>query len=271
MWDPGQYGRFQAERSRPFYDLLAQVPLAAATSVVDLGCGTGALTASLLERFPRARVVGVDNSPEMLATARPLTRSAAGSGSSSGTGSLEFVLGDVARWKPSEPIDLVISNAALQWVPGHLGLLSRFADWLAPGGVLAVQVPGNFAAPSHRLLRDLRLSPRWRDRLGVAADRSAEVAEPAVYLQALLDARLQPLVWETTYYQLLAGEDAVLEWMRGTALRPVLAELDASEQAEFLAELRPLLAAAYPPGPDGTALPFRRLFLLGQADGEEPR
>ena len=252
-WDPAQYDRFASWRGRPFFDLVAQVPTSPAT-VADLGCGPGNLTATLCDRWPHARVVGVDSSPEMLAAARSLELE----------GRLRFVLADLATWRPEEPVDLVVSNAALQWVPGHLGLLARLVGDLAPGGVLAFQVPGNFAAPSHVLLEELRRRPPWRDRLDEAAERLPAVEEPGAYLEALLDAGLVAQVWETTYLQMLSGPDPVLEWLKGTTLRPILTGLGEEEGDRFCAELAPLLEAAYPPGPSGTVLPFRRIFAVGR-------
>ena len=254
QWDPDQYSRFADERARPFFDLLADVAVVP-RSIVDLGCGPGNLTASLAERWPGATVIGVDSSPAMIEQARPRTLA----------GRLEFVLGDLVDWEPAGPIDLLVSNAALQWVPGHRRLLPRFAAMLAPSGVLAFQVPGNFAEASHTIVGELCRSENWRERLGVGngGPRAAMVAEPVDYLRDLVAARLQPRVWETTYLHVLTGADPVLEWMKGTALRPILTRLQPDEQADFCAELAPLLAAAYPPDTFGTVLPFRRIFAVG--------
>ncbi len=251
-WDPDQYLRFGDERARPFVDLLARVGATQPASVVDLGCGPGTLTATLAERWPAARVVGVDRSPEMIASARTLRRPG-----------LEFVVDDVRTWSPPGPVDVVISNAALHWVPEHGPLLAAIAGWLAPGGWVAVQVPGNFGAPSHRLLAELCASPRWAGRLADAADQAAVLA-PAAYAELLADAGLTPDVWETTYLHRLTGQDPVLEWVRGSTLRPVLARLDAAEAAAFTAELAPRLRAAYPAGRHGTLFPFRRIFAVGR-------
>jgi trans-aconitate 2-methyltransferase len=256
-WDPQQYQRFGDERARPFFDLLARVDVPAARRVVDLGCGPGQLTAALSRRWPAARVVGIDSSPEMLAEAKVLEV----------PGRLEFRQQDLREWRPDEPVDVLVANATLQWVPGHIDLLGVLAGHVAPGGTLAFQVPGNFEAPSHRAILDLRRSPRWRDLLGADADRGAGVCQPGDYLAALAAAGLHADVWETTYQHLLPGDDAVLEWVKGTALRPVLARLDGSEQKEFLAELAARLRAAYPKGEHGTLLPFRRIFAVGRRGG----
>ena len=257
MWDPGQYEQFRAERSKPFFDLLQRVEIPGARRIVDLGCGTGALTAALSRRWSAAHVLGIDSSAEMLARAE-------GHGV---PGRLEFRPADLRDWRPDEPVDLIVSNATLQWVPEHLSLLRRLSSFLAPGGVLALQVPGNFREPTHTLLRDLRRSPRWREKVGDGADRTVAVHEPTDYLQALLEAGLRPEVWETTYVQLLAGEDPVLAWVKGTALRPVLSKLGASDAREFLREYAALLRNAYPPGPRGTVLPYRRIFAVARRQG----
>jgi trans-aconitate 2-methyltransferase len=254
-WDPAQYDRYAEQRSRPFDDLVARIPLGEPKRVVDLGCGHGALTRRLAERWPAARISGVDNSFDMIAAATQREI----------PGRLDFVEADLREWQPDGPVDLVVSNAALQWVPEHLALLARFAGWLAPGGVLAFQVPDNFDEPSHVVVRELRSSPQWQDRLGADADRSLAVERPERYLDVLTGLALSPDVWQTTYFHLLSGDDAVLEWMKGTALRPVLDALagDQAATAAFLDACGAGLRAAYPPGPAGTLLPFRRTFAVG--------
>lgn len=255
------YQRFDQERARPFDDLLARVAATAPRHVVDLGCGPGDATASLLRRFPTATVVGVDSSPGMIAAATALATGLAV------PGRLSFVHGDLRRWRPARPVDVLVSNATLQWVPGHLDLLPGLVGALAPAGWLAFQVPGNFRAPSHTLLAGLRRSARWRDRVGDGADRALAVHEPEVYLAMLAGLGLRVDAWETTYLHVLGGRDAVLEWTRGTALRPVLAVLDPAEQAEFVAGYAALLRDAYPERDHGTVLPFRRIFVVAQRDG----
>jgi trans-aconitate 2-methyltransferase len=255
-WDPAQYDRYAEERARPFSDLTARIDVGEPRLVIDLGCGPGSQTETLAERWPQARVIGVDSSAEMIAAAEPRGR----------PGRLEFVQADVGTYRPDAPVDVVTANALFQWVPGHLAQLAAIAGWLAPGGVLAAQVPDNFADPSHTLLRDLRLSARWRDRLGAGADRELAVERPERYLEALADAGLVPDVWATTYLHLLPGPDPVLEWMKGTALRPVFTALADDPEAleDFLGELALALASAYPAGPAGTVFPFRRTFFVGR-------
>ena len=252
-WDPIGYLRFAGERARPFADLVARIAAEAPATVVDLGCGEGSLTASLARRWPEARVTGVDSSPEMLAAAAAAAT----------PGRVAFEQGDVREWAPPARVDVLVSNAVLHWVPGHERLLPRWAGWLRPGGWLAVQVPGNFRAPTHALLAELCRSPRWADRLADAAPAPDAVLEPVGYLDVLTAAGLACDAWETTYLHVLRGEDPVLGWVRSTVLRPVLALLPEDDAARFTAEYAAALQDAYPRRPDGTTvLPFRRVFAV---------
>jgi trans-aconitate 2-methyltransferase len=257
-WDPARYLRFAGERARPFLDLLARIDAASPATVVDLGCGEGSLTALLGRRWPGARVTGLDSSPEMLAAAAQHAV----------PGRVEFALGDVRNWRPDGPVDVVVTNAVLHWVPAHDRLLARWAGHLAPGGWLACQVPGNFRAPTHALLADLCRSPRWAARLAETAPPADAVLQPAGYLDVLTGAGLAADVWETTYLHVLTGTDPVLGWVRSTVLRPVLALLDEEDAAEFTAEYAAALREAYPQRADGTTvLPFRRVFAVGRRPG----
>jgi trans-aconitate 2-methyltransferase len=259
-WDPRQYALYGDERSRPFFELMTRVEAARAGDpapayVVDLGCGPGNLTRELADRWAEAVVLGVDSSPDMVRAAAEHAI----------PGRLDFAQGDIAGWSTDRPVDVLVANAALHWVPGHIDLLGTFAGVLAPAGVLAFQVPDNFAEPSHTLLRELRLSARWRDRLGADADRGAAVERPERYLRALVDAGLEPDVWQTDYLHVLPGDDAVLEWVKGTALRPVLSLLeDESDREEFLTTYAEQLRATYPKDGFGTVFPFRRTFAVGR-------
>ncbi|MFE3828926.1 trans-aconitate 2-methyltransferase [Streptomyces sp. NPDC059092] len=262
-WDPSQYLRHAGHRTRPFLDLLARIPdlpgvPGAAPRIADLGCGAGNVTALLADRWPTARITGFDNSPEMLARATEEY-----GGPTPGGGTLDFRPGDAAHWTPAEPYDLIVSNAALQWVPNHQDSFTAWTDALTPGGAFAFQVPGNFTAPSHTLLAELCATPRWRDRLNA---RSVGVLTPGDYLTRLMDLGCETDVWETTYLQLLPGEDPVLDWVKGTALRPVLTALadDPAAAEEFTTAYRDLLRTAYPKGPHGTVFPFRRLFAVAR-------
>ena len=253
MWDPQTYLTYADERTRPARDLLAAIDLADPDRVVDLGCGTGTSTRLLAARWPEAEVLGADSSPEMIAAARD---------SQDG---LRYEVLDAATWQPAAPLDVVFSNAMLQWLPGHLDLLPRWLAALTSGGRLAFQVPANFDAPHHVLLREFCASPAWRDRLGGISERHEAVHTPREYADALAAAGARPDVWETTYLHRLSGPDAVLTWTSGTALRPVLKALDGDDEAReaFLAEYGAALRAAYPPGPGGvTTFPFRRIFAI---------
>jgi trans-aconitate 2-methyltransferase len=254
MWDPGQYQHFGDERSRPFFDLLARVAAADPGQVADLGCGPGTLTATLADRWPGADVRGIDSSPEMIDAARALPVAEGRR--------LSFAIGDVREWRPDGRVDVIVSNAVLQWVPDHLAVVARWAGFLQPGGWLAFQVPGNFDQPSHAALRDMASSDRWRDLLaGVSLNRQA--GDPAEYLDLLARAGLEVDAWETTYLHVLHGEDPVLDWYKGTGLRPVLAALPPDQAAEFLDEYRARMSEAYPAAPYGTVFPFRRVFVVG--------
>jgi trans-aconitate 2-methyltransferase len=253
MWDPQQYHKFSKERARPFFDLLAQVQRERVGVAVDLGCGTGELTRALAERWPAARVIGVDNSREMLDQAEAHAI----------PGRLRFVQADLAAWRADEPIDLIVSNAALQWVGDHAGLLSRLADMLAPGGTLAVQVPSHFLSAAHRAVAETAADPRWRDKLAGVGLQPGAVQTVLWYAEWLHDHGFAVNAWETTYLHALAGEDAVLEWMKGTALRPLLKRLTAEEGEEYLRALSVRLRAAYPPRGGVTFFPFNRVFFIG--------
>jgi trans-aconitate 2-methyltransferase len=253
-WDAETYLEFSDERSRPFFDLLSRVGATSAAYVVDLGCGPGNLTVTLRRRWPRARVHGIDSSAAMVEKAQTL----AGDG-------LAFDVADLRAFRPSQPVDVLVSNATLQWVPGHLDLLADLAGTLGHGGWLAFQVPGNFGSPSHRLLHQLAADPRF-------AAHCAEVAwpashEPEVYLARLGELGLRADVWETTYLQVLQGPDPVLRWMQGTGARPVLQALPDDLRAEFEREYAAALREAYPARAVGTVLPFRRVFAVGRAGG----
>lgn len=249
-WSPSHYCKFAGPRLRPGLDLIAQIPETAPRRIVDLGCGTGDLTALLAGRWPEAAVTGLDSSPEMLA------RAAAAHPAPT------WVEGDIALWAPAEAHDLIFSNAALHWLDDHAALFPRLLGFLAPGGVLAVQMPRNFESPSHALLRAVAAEPRRAGRLALRAE---PVREPAVYYN-LLAGRAESLeIWETEYLHVLEGETPVLDWVRGTALLPVLEALTGAELEAFLAEYQARLAAAYPRRPDGrTLFPFRRLFIVAR-------
>lgn len=251
-WDPEQYAMFGDYRDRPFFDLTDRISATAPGTVVDLGCGPGNLTVALANRWPRADVLGIDSSQQMISRAQ----------AANDTANVRFERADVARWQAAG-VDVVVSNALLQWVPGHDRLLARWLGELDSGAWFALQVPGNFEAPSHSIMRELAASPRWSAQLGSALRGSDAVDAPEQYLQLMLDAGFSADAWETTYLQLLQGADPVLEWVRGTGLRPVLDILDGDDARRFEAEYAAELRRAYPPGDHGTVFPFRRIFCVG--------
>ena len=254
MWDPAVYRRFGAERSRPFDDLVQRVGADRPRAVVDLGCGPGDLTRTLAARWPAARITGLDSSAEMIAKA------------TAGPGPVEFRLGDLSRWRPAPDTDVVITNAALQWVDGHRELIGRWLTELPPGAWFAMQVPGNFDSPGHRALRDLGSEPPYAGRLAGLL-RADPVGDPGEYADLLLAAGAEVDAWETTYLHLLPvdGPDhPVLRWMEGTALRPVRAALDEPAWTGFRAELALRIAAAHPERHGVVAFPFRRIFVVAR-------
>jgi trans-aconitate 2-methyltransferase len=264
-WDPDQYRRYSAERARPFQDLVGQIATLAPRDVIDLGCGHGTLTATLAQRWPQAYVHGIDSSPEMIREAQPLAQ----------PGRLGFSLGDIEQWQPDpDSIDVIVSNAALQWVPTHLDLLPGWVAALRPGGSLAIQLPAMSESPATVLFRTVATSARWADRVGSIAYRPGPRSRPGTvrsveeYADVLARLGLRVNAWQTMYLHLLHGEDPVLEWFSGTGLRPYLDALgeDAETLAEFRADVAAGLREAYPRRPYGTVLPFQRIFVVAARD-----
>jgi len=254
IWNPQTYLEFADERSRPFFDLVGAVAAEAPGTVVDLGCGPGQLTAHLALRWPTAHIVGIDISPEMIGEARKHA-----------TDHVRFEIRDAASWVSSEPVDVIVSNATLQWVPGHRDLFARWVDSLAPGGWFAFQVPGNFEEPSHTLLAGLAADPRFAAATADVERPSAEDA--STYLADLSALGCQVDAWVTTYLHVLTGDDPVLRWVSGTGARPVLRALSDEQRHVFEREYAALLRYAYPPQPYGTVLPFRRVFVVARKAG----
>tara|TARA_R110002124_G_scaffold118132_2_gene275377 strand:+ start:26 stop:814 length:789 start_codon:yes stop_codon:yes gene_type:complete len=254
-WDPRQYGRFDGERDRAALDLLLRLPADLNPGEIwDLGCGAGQHAALLQRRHPRARVHGLDTSAAMLGEARQRSET------------IDWVQGDIAGWHPVRPVDLIFSNAALHWLPDHQVLLARLLEGLAPGGVLAVQMPMAHGTRHHGLLRAVAGAGPWAGALA-AVPRMAALMPDEAYYDVLAREGAGVDIWATTYLHALTGPDAVLEWMKGTALRPYLSALagDAPMRAAFVSALGAALCEAFPPRPDGvTLLPFPRLFLVAQ-------
>jgi trans-aconitate 2-methyltransferase len=252
-WDPKQYLKFSAPRLRPAIDLLARVEHAAPTDVYDIGAGPGNVTPLLRARWPRAHVTGVDESQEMLDTARVAQPD------------VEWVRADLMHWSPRRPADVLYSNAALHWLGDHEHLFPRLFSCLAPGGVLAVQMPRNFAAPSHTEVDAAARAGPWHGRLEPLL-RPLSVAPPAAYYDLLASHAASLDIWESEYLHVLSGENPVKEWIKGSRLKPLMDALDEPERSQFEAEYAARMAAAYPPRSDGhTLLPFRRLFIVATA------
>ena len=260
-WDPSQYHKFSDHRRRPALELLARVPPAEPSLVVDLGCGSGEITRLIAARWPGAHALGIDNSRDMLAKAR--------AGDEGGDATrVEWVEADIAAWAPPRPPGLVYANASLQWVDGHEALFPRLFRSLAPGGVLAVQMPRSREARSHILMHEVLASggpggaPIGPEPLRREIARKW-VLDPDTYFDLLAPNADALDIWSTEYLQVLDGEDPVLEWVSGTGLRPILNGLEGNERARFLDRYRHALLDAYPRRPDGTTLyPFRRLFIV---------
>ena len=250
-WDPDRYLAYADERGRPFVELVARSAPTTPSEVVDLGCGPGNLTGLLAERWPDAHVVGLDSSPEMVDQARSLGQR------------VEYAVADLREWRPDRPVDVLVSNATLQWVPDHLALLPGLVATVAPGGWLAFQVPGNFDEPSHVLRAELAAEP---DHAAYTADVATPSShDPAAYYDVLSAAGCAVDVWETTYTHVLTGPDPVFTWVSGTGARPTLQALPDGLRGGFEAELKRRLAAAYPVRSDGTVLlPFRRVFAVAR-------
>ncbi|QXI25988.1 trans-aconitate 2-methyltransferase [Pseudomonas vanderleydeniana] len=249
-WSAKQYSTFEAERTRPVRDLVAAIPTRDVRVAVDLGCGPGNSTEVLAERFPEARVTGMDSSDDMLVSARARLPG------------LSFELADIATWNPDQAFDVILANASLQWLPDHASLYPRLVSRLASGGSLAVQTPDNMQEPSHRLAREVAAEGPWAAKIG--AVRHPPRHDAAFYYELLKPHCASVDVWRTTYHHPLAGgHAAVVEWFKGSALRPYLAPLDEAEKAAYLERYLAAISEAYPALPDGSVLlPFPRLFVV---------
>ncbi len=250
VWDPSQYLRFGDERLRPALDLLARVQLTAPTTVYDLGCGTGTSTVILKERWPEAEVIGINSSASMLDSARKLDRE------------ITWQEGDLTTWEPDAPCDLLFSNAVFHWLDDHETLFQRFMSGLRPGGVLAVQMPGNFSVPTHTAIVETVLDGPWRGRLEPHL-REWPVQDLSGYYDLLRLHSTSIDFWETTYAHVLEGDDPGVEWIKGSALRPLLDLLDEAEEPAFLKAYGARVGQAYPRRSDGkTVMPFKRLLFV---------
>lgn len=250
-WDASQYLRFSTERARPCRDLVARIPLLTPKTVVDLGCGPGNSTAVLAERWPGAKISGIDSSPEMIARARM------------DNPQWSWEQADIATWCPEEPVDLIFSNAALHWLPSHERLFPHLLSQVAPGGILAVQMPADGDAPAHVAMRAVAVGTRWRGRFPSDV-RAWSVETPAAYYDLLAPGASRVDIWLTDYVHVLPDVAAIAEWYRGSGMRPYLDALASEdERAQFTADVITELARTFEPRIDGCVLfPFRRMFLV---------
>lgn len=250
-WNPALYLRFANERTRPAQELVARITHPNPRTVSDLGCGPGNSTELLAQAWPSATVTGVDSSSAMLVQARERLPKQ------------QFVQADIATWQPAHPQDIIYANASLQWVPDHTQLFPHLVQQLAPGGMLAIQMPDNLDEPSHRLMRTVAEQGNWRDKIGDTARVRQRLLTSSVYYDLLTNAGCDVDLWRTTYYHPMDNAQAIVDWLRATGLRPFLAPLDDAEQVAFLETYRQQLEMAYPPHADGKCLlAFPRLFIV---------
>ncbi len=249
-WSAAQYVKFEDERTRPSRDLVARIPNETIAQASDIGCGPGNSTEVLRERYPDARIVGLDSSADMIAAAKKRMPDVA------------FEVADLKAW-PGSGFDVILANAVLQWVPGHAKLLPELIAKLNPGGSLAVQMPANRDEPSHRLMREIAADPRWADRIADAEKVRADRQGPEWYFRLLRQHASKVDMWKTTYFHALVGPKAVVEWVKGTGLRPFIDPLAPQEREAYLSLYEEAVARAYPIEADGTLLlPFPRLFFI---------
>ena len=250
-WDPGHYLQFADDRARPFLDLVARVQ-GEARSIVDLGCGPGHLTAVLRTRWPEASIHGVDSSPEMIARANAAPNDP----------HTTYEVADVSIWAPAGEVDAIVSNALFQWVPDQLAVIERLISHVASGGTFALQVPNNYAGPSHTLLHEISSrGPYASHTEHLHADRATP---PEAYLDLFARLGWQTDAWETTYLHVLHGDDAVFDWISSTGARPIIQALPHGLREEFVDEYKAALRVAYPHTPHGTVFPFTRVFAVAR-------
>lgn len=251
QWSATQYRLFEDERNRPIRDLLAQLPNQQVAHAADIGCGPGNSTELLQQRFPDAEVIGIDSSEDMIAAAQKRLPA------------IHFAVENITTWRSEQAFDVILANAVLQWVPNHATLLPRLLANLVPGGSLAVQVPDNMHEPSHRLMREVAADGPWANKLQ-AAPRAMDNRQSAEWYYRLLREQGAAVnIWRTTFFHPLANAHAIVEWFKGTGLRPYLEPLDEAEREAFLSRYEAAIAAAYPAMDDGIVLlPFPRLFFV---------
>jgi trans-aconitate 2-methyltransferase len=250
-WSAKQYVAFEDERTRPVRDLVGALPVTDAKRVIDLGCGPGNSTEILAARYTQAEVIGIDSSADMIAAARKRMPGAS------------FAVQDIDEWQDRGPFDVILANAVLQWVPHHETLLPALIQRLSPSGALAVQMPDNLEEPAHRLMRDTAAAGPWASKLAAATEARTTLASAGWYYELLKPLAARVDLWRTTYYHVLGGAGAIVEWFKGSGLRPFLEPLDAGERDAYLQRYTQAVAGAYPALPDGSVLlPFPRLFMI---------
>lgn len=251
-WSAKQYVAFEDERTRPARDLLAAIPAVDARSVIDVGCGPGNSTQLLVERFPGAMVRGLDSSGDMIEAARKRLPQ------------VRFDQADIANWNEAGPFDVIFANAVFQWLPDHATLLPALVDKLAPGGSLAIQMPDNLEQPPHRMMREVAAQGPWADKLAHIAGQRTALDDATNYYQILCGCSARVDVWRTTYHHpLKGGPAAVVEWFKGSGLRPFLDPLNETEKNQYLAQYLEALKPYFPVLADGSVLlPFPRMFIV---------
>ena len=251
-WDPAQYLSFGGHRIRPAIDLLSAVPMEAPKTILDLGCGTGNITEFMQARWPEAKIVGLDNSADMLAKAQDAHPD------------ITWIEAEIGNWSPEAPFDLVYSNAVLHWVPDHGALFPDILKWVTPNGYVAIQMPRNFEARSHTTVYETIRNGDWCTRLEPMI-RDEPTSPPTFYYDLLKPLAQSLDLWETEYQQILEGENPVPEYVKGTWLKPFLDALKEPEKSAFEADYKKNVLLHYPPQSDGkTLFPFRRLFIVAQ-------
>jgi trans-aconitate 2-methyltransferase len=251
-WSPTQYTKFEDERNRPIRDLLANIPNKVVATAADIGCGPGNSTELLRERFPQAVITAIDSSAAMIEAARKRLPT------------VQFEVDDIAGWKNPGPFDVILANAALHWVPNHEAVLPTLISKLAPGGSLAVQMPDNLDEPVPRWMREIAADGPWASKLARASESRSTLLSADEYYRLLRVHAASVDIWRTTYRHVLAGgASAIVEWFKGSGLRPYLDPLDAAEAVAFVARLQAAVAETYPAMPDGSVLlPYPRIFMV---------
>ncbi|MDM9647884.1 trans-aconitate 2-methyltransferase [Rhizobium sp. S163] len=250
-WSASQYVKFEDERTRPARDLLAQVPMEHIERAIDLGCGPGNSTELIIDRYGASGVSGLDSDLNMLEAARKRLP---------GT---DFLEADLSTWQPKEPVDLLFANAVFQWLPNHLDIFDRLMDGLSPGGALAVQMPDNLTEPTHLLMEETAHAGPWKAAFEAKSVRRNPLPPPSTYYSRLIGKAKRVDIWHTAYNHPMADAAAIVEWVKGTGLRPYLDHAGDQHREAFLADYLARVEKAYPKMSDGRVLlRFPRIFMV---------